>query len=62
MADELLRARRKLVALRRAEYSLKQRFDKIDWELDVLREEIKALESAAAQGELPEFTTGKDEL
>lgn len=58
MADELLRARRKLVALKRAEYSLKQRFEKIDWELDVLREEIKQLEADAAQGELPEFTVG----
>lgn len=58
--DELLRARRKLVALRRAEFSLQQRFDKIDWELDKLRGEISALESAAAKGELPEFAVGAE--
>lgn len=60
MSDELLRARRKLVALRRAEFALKQRFDKIDFEIDVLKEEVKALEKLALD-ELPTFELGDGE-
>jgi hypothetical protein len=54
--DELLRARRKLVALERAKFALQQRFDKIDFEMDVIRPQIEALEEAAANGALPEIT------
>jgi hypothetical protein len=55
-ANALLKSRRKLVALKRAEFALKQRFEKIDFELDVLRPQIEELESLAAQGQLPEFS------
>lgn len=55
-SNALVRARRKLVALRRAEFRLKQRLEAIDFELDVLRPEVEELEQAAAAGELPEFT------
>jgi len=52
----LIRARRKLVALRRAEHRLVQRFEDIDFELDVIRPEVEALEQDAAKGELPEIS------
>jgi hypothetical protein len=61
MADELVRARRKLAALRRAEFRLRQRMDAIDFELDVLQPQIRELEDAAAQGQLPEFSIGEAE-
>jgi hypothetical protein len=54
--DELTRARRKLTAVRRAERRLGIRLSDIDWELDVLNPEIKAIEEKSAKGELPEFT------
>jgi len=51
------RARRKLVAIRRAEIQLKQRLERIDWEEDVLKPELKAFEShIVTVGELPEIT------
>jgi len=53
---ELTRARRKLTTLRRAERRLVHRFSDIDYELDVLKDEVKALEEGLAQGELPVFT------
>lgn len=57
MSDELVRAKKKLVAIRRAEYRLKQRLESIDWEHDVLLPEVAELEHVAAtQLELPEFT------
>ena len=31
--------------------------EKIDWELDVLKDEVKELEAKAAQGELPVITS-----
>jgi hypothetical protein len=55
-AHEIIRQRRKLVALRRAEFRLRQRFDAIDFEIDVIKPEVEALDQAAAQGELPEYT------
>ena len=39
------RAERKLKALRRAQFRLKQNFDRIDWEEDVLMPEIEAMKS-----------------
>lgn len=39
------RTEKKLKALRRAEFRLKQRFDYIDWEEDILYPEIDALKS-----------------
>lgn len=59
--DDLLRARRKTVALERAKLRLKQRLEAIDFELDVIKPKVKALESAASRGQLPEFTVGDDE-
>ena len=50
------RNERKLKAIRRAEFALKQRFEKIDFELDVLKPQVQELEDQAAQGALPEFT------
>lgn len=51
--NELLRARRKKVALERAKFRLRQRFEAIDFELDVLQPQLEALEESAAQGQLP---------
>jgi hypothetical protein len=56
VADEIVRARRKLTTVRRAEFSLRQRLDKIDFELDILQPEIRALEDDAAKGRLPSFS------
>jgi hypothetical protein len=39
------RQERKLKALRRAEFRLKQSFERIDWEEDILLPEITALKS-----------------
>jgi hypothetical protein len=39
------RTEKKLKALRRAEFGLRQRFERIDWEEDVLYPEIDALKS-----------------
>jgi len=39
------RQERKLKALRRAQFRLKQRFESIDWEEEVLLPEIEALKS-----------------
>jgi hypothetical protein len=39
------KAERKLKALRRAEFSLKQKFERIDFEIDVLFPEIDALKA-----------------
>jgi len=39
------RQERKLKALRRTQFRLKQAFDRIDWEEDVLMPEIEALKS-----------------
>lgn len=39
------RAERKLKAFRRAEFRLKQNFDRIDWEEDILLPEIEAFKS-----------------
>ena len=39
------RQERKLKAVRRAQFSLKQRLEKIDWEEDVLIPEVEALKA-----------------
>ena len=48
------RAERKWKAIRRAEFNLKQRIQRIDWEEDVLIPEIEALKSGKAIAGLPE--------
>jgi hypothetical protein len=47
------RQERKLKAFRRAEFQLKQRLERIDWEEDVLIPEIQALKSDASVLGLP---------
>ena len=62
MTDELTRAKKKLLAVRRAEYRLKQRLEAIDWEYDYLLPEVEALSLVAAETlELPEFTIEENE-
>ena len=54
--SELRKARKKLLAVRRAEQRLRQRLDTIDWEEEYLLPELDSLEKSVAQGELPEFS------
>ncbi len=62
MSNELTRAKKKFIAVRRAEYRLKQRLEAIDWEFDVLLPEVEQLTIAAAETlELPEFIVEEDE-
>ena len=62
MSDELSRAKKKLVAVRREEYRLRKRLEAIDWEYDVLLPEVEKLAlTAAEQLELPEFSIVEDE-
>lgn len=57
MSDDLARAKKKLVAIRRAERRLRTRLEDIDWEFDVLLPEVEQLTLAASrQLELIEFT------
>ena len=53
---EVTRTRQKLTAAYRAQFRLKQRFESIDFELDVIKPELKKLEQNLSQGILPEFT------
>jgi len=56
MSDDLARAKKKYVAIKRAERKLKTRLEDIDWEFDVLLPEVEQLTLAASkQLELPEF-------
>lgn len=55
MVDDITRAKRKLVAIRRAERRLMHRLEDIDYEIDELMPEVEAIAVAAAQGELPQF-------
>ena len=54
--SELRKARKKLLAVRRAEQRLRQRLETIDWEEEHLLPELDSLEKSVAQGELPEFS------
>ena len=51
----LEKAKKKFVALKRAERRLQNRFNDIDWEYDVLRPAVKELEASATEGKLPTF-------
>lgn len=53
---EVMRTRQKLTAAYRAQLRLKQRFESIDYELDIIKPELKKLEENLSQGILPEFT------
>lgn len=50
------RQERKLKALRRAQFALKQRIERIDWEEDELLPEVQALKSGKSVLGLPEGT------
>lgn len=50
------RQERKLKALRRAQFSLKQRFERIDWEEDFLLPEVEALKAGRSVLGLAEHT------
>lgn len=61
MSDTSLEiAKRKLIAIARAEYALKGKLAQIDWEFEYLRPKLKELDKAAANGEIPEFTIEDD--
>lgn len=47
------RNEKKLKAVRRAEFALKQRLERIDWEEDVLNAEVSEFKSRAQLPELP---------
>ena len=50
------RQERKLKAFRRAQFALKQRIERIDWEEDELLPEVQALKSGKSVLGLPEGT------
>lgn len=50
------RQERKLKAFRRAQFALKQRLERIDWEEDELMPEIEALKAGKSVLGLPEGT------
>lgn len=47
----LSRSQKKLLAIRRAERRLQSRLSDIDWELDVLAQEVKMVGELEAQGQ-----------
>lgn len=54
--DSLEKTKAKLLAVRRAQWRLKQRLETIDFEHDVLKAEVEELKAGAARGELPQIT------
>lgn len=50
------RNEKKLKAIRRAEFALRQRLDRIDWEEDYLLPEVNAFKAKAQLPELPDET------
>lgn len=50
------RNERKLKAVRRAEFALRQRLERIDWEEDVLLPEVNEFKAQARLPELPKET------
>lgn len=54
--DSLEKTKAKLLAVRRAQWRLKQRLETIDFEHDVLKEEVEQLKAGAIKGELPQIT------
>jgi hypothetical protein len=59
--NEVARVKAKVTAIRRAERRLINRLSDLDWEYDVLKPELAALEHDLARGELPVITVEKDE-
>lgn len=61
-SEEVKRARAKYLAIRRAEHRLKQRLETIDFEYDVLKPGLDALEKRiTVLGELPTFAFIEEE-
>jgi len=56
------RSERKLKAIRRAEFRLRQNLDRIDWEEEVLMPEIEALKSGKSVLGLPANTAFEIEV
>lgn len=55
--DEVKRQRAKYLAIQRTKWRLKQRLDTIDFEFDIVKPGLEALEKRiTVVGELPEFT------
>ena len=60
--DEVKRVRSKFLAIKRAEWRLKQRLESIDHEYDVIKPGLAALEQRiTVMGELPTFSIVDDE-
>jgi len=55
LSNELRRAKKKLLAVRRAERRLMNRLNDIDWEEDYLAAEVEKLNELASKGQLPTF-------
>jgi len=60
MADEVKRARNKLVAAKRAEFALKQRLEKIDFEIEVIQPAVQDFNEQAATGKIPTIRVETD--
>jgi len=61
-ADEVKRARAKYLAIQRTKRRLENRIADIDWEYDVLKPGLQALEKRiTVLGELPKFEVEEDE-
>jgi hypothetical protein len=60
--DEVKRVRAKYLAIKRAEWRLRQRLETIDHEFDVVKPGLQALEQKiTVLGELPTFTVAADD-
>lgn len=59
--NEVAKAKAKVTAIRRAERRLINRLNDLDWEYDVLKPELEALQHDLTRGELPVITVEKDE-
>lgn len=53
--SELRKAKKKLLAIRRAERRLRNRLADIDWEEEHLLPEVEKLNELAAQGKIPTY-------
>jgi hypothetical protein len=54
--DSLEKTKAKLLAIRRAQWRLKQRLETIDYEYDILKEEVQALEDGLSDGHIPQIS------
>jgi len=54
--DSLEKTKAKLLAIRRAQWRLKQRLETIDYEHDILKVEVEELAESVANGHLPQIS------